>query len=126
MFIMPEEETADAIWLTTEHGPPEHAIAFVKVTPGHTVGQIEIELTPDGAKRMVVTVTYQYTALCTAGEAFVRDFTEAAYEAFMQAWERRLNRYRRTGQTLASYRGTTHASAPSAINLRDPHGPTVE
>lgn len=98
----------------------------MKVAPGHTVGQIETELPSDGAKRTVVTVTYQYMALRTADEAFVRDFTAAAYEAFMQAWERQLNRYRRTGQTLPSYRGTTYASVPSTINPRDPHGPTVE
>jgi hypothetical protein len=70
VFIMPEKQTVDAIWLITEHEPAQHAIAFVKVTPGHTVGQVEIELAADGAKRTVATVTYQYTALSAAGEAF--------------------------------------------------------
>lgn len=100
VFIMPEDETDDAIWVITEHDPADHVVAFVKVTPGHTVGRIEIALAPDGSEHTVATVTYQYTALSAAGAAFVRDFTEAAYATFMQAWERQLNHYLRTGRML--------------------------
>jgi hypothetical protein len=51
-------------------------------------------------ERTVATVTYQYTALSDAGEAFVRDFTEAAYVDFMQQWEWQFNHYLRTGRML--------------------------
>lgn len=100
VFIMPEEETDDAIWVVMRHDPAAHNVEFVKVTPGHTVGQIEIALAPDGSARTVATVTYQYTAISAAGEVFVQDFTEAAYAAFMRAWERQLNHYLRTGRKL--------------------------
>jgi hypothetical protein len=101
VFIMPEEETDDAIWVITEHDPADYIVAFVKVTPGHTVGRIQIELDSDGPARTVAAVAYQYTALSAAGEAFVQDFTEAAYAAFMQAWEQQLNHYLRTGRMRA-------------------------
>lgn len=100
VFIMPDDDTDDAIWVITRHDAAAHVVAFVKVTPGHTVSRIEITLASDAPERTVATVTYQYTALSDAGEAFVRDFTEAAYVDFMQQWERQLNHYLRTGRML--------------------------
>jgi hypothetical protein len=100
VFVMPGDETDDAIWVITRHDPAAYAIAFVKVTPGHTVGRIEITLSADGVERTTATVAYQYTALSAAGEAFVHEFTDAAYATFMQQWERQLNHYLRTGRML--------------------------
>lgn len=100
VFVMPGDDTDDAIWVITRHDPATYAVAFVKVTPRHTVGRIEIALAPDGPQRTVATVSYQYTALSEVGETFVRDFTDAAYVEAMQQWERQLNHYLRTGRKL--------------------------
>lgn len=100
VFIMPSDG-GEAIWVITRHDPSAHVVEFVKVTPGRTVGRIEITLRPDGPQRTVADVTYQYTALSEDGEAFVHDFTEEAYIDFMQAWERQLNHYLHTGEKLS-------------------------
>lgn len=100
VFVMPRNDADDAIWVITRHDASAHAVEFVKVTPGHTVGRIAIALASDGPQHTVAAVTYQYTALSDAGEAFVRDFTEAAYVDVMQRWEQRLNHYLRTGRML--------------------------
>jgi hypothetical protein len=100
VFIMPGDDMADAVWVITRHDASAHAVEFVKVTPEHTVGRITITLASDGPQRTVATVTYQYTALSDAGEAFVRGFTEAVYVDVMKEWEQQLNHYLRTGRML--------------------------
>lgn len=99
VFLIPEE-SQQAIWVTTEHNSTEHIVEFVKVTPGHTVGHISIQLQAAREGGATATITYQYTALSPTGEAFVRGFTEDAYAMFMQQWKRQLNHYLQTGQRL--------------------------
>ncbi len=43
---------------------------------------------------------YRHTSLGPEGDEVVAGFTEAHYTTFMQAWERRLDHYLRTGQSL--------------------------
>ncbi len=99
VFVTPGE-AGEAVWVVTRHDASAHVVEFVKVTPGHTVGRIRVQLHPEGPQQTAAEVTYQYTALGEKGEAFVRGFTEAAYADFMRAWERQLNHYLRTGEKL--------------------------
>jgi len=100
IFITPGDEGHDAIWVTTRHEPEDWLVRFVKVTPLHTVGRIEIVLedAPDGGT--FAYVTYAYTALSESGRAFVEAFTAERYEAFMQGWEEALNYYLSNGSKL--------------------------
>ncbi|HUF71240.1 MAG TPA: hypothetical protein VMM79_21505 [Longimicrobiales bacterium] len=100
IFIMPGG-TAESIWVTTEYAPAER-IAFLKVTPGRTVGEIDIRLRREGEAATALDVTYTYTALNPAGEDDVGAFTAAAYRAFMEEWERELGHFLETGEKLAA------------------------
>jgi hypothetical protein len=104
IFIMPGE-TAESIWVTTEYVPAER-IAFLKVTPGRTVVEIDIRLHRDGESETALDVTYTCTALSPAGEDDVGGFTPAAYRAFMEEWERELNHFLETGEKLAAEQST--------------------
>jgi hypothetical protein len=88
----------ESIWVVTVYRPEEHRIEFLKVTPGETVGQIEIALRPDGAGGTAANVSYTYTALGPAGERFVASFTAEAWRAFMREWEDELNHFLATGR----------------------------
>lgn len=102
VFITPGEP--EAVWTVTRYEPPER-IAFIKVTPGVTVGQVGIVLRPDADGGTYADVTYAYTSLGTPeGDAAVAAFTADAYGEAMKLWERRLNHFLGTGTMLAEGR----------------------
>jgi hypothetical protein len=94
-WVMPGSGTADPIWVVTRHDPAAHRVSFVKTTPDHSVGLIDIALAPapDGGSH--AEITYDYTALSEEGRRFVRAFTAEHYAAFMKAWEDSLNGFLR-------------------------------
>lgn len=102
LFVTDEGEGEDAVWVTVEHDPESWRVGFVKVTPGHTVGRIEIQLQDKPGPGTYAYVTYSYTALSESGRAFIEAFDESHYQGFMQEWELALNHYLRTGDRLSS------------------------
>jgi len=98
IFTTPTEDGGESLWVVTVYRPEEHRIEFLKITPGVTVGQIEIVLHPGETGGTAAHVTYAHTALSPEGERFVAGFTETAYEAFMREWEDELNYYLETGR----------------------------
>ena len=99
IFVMPGEP-AEAVWVTTRYKPQSFQIEFAKVTPGFTVGRIEIRLWQNAEGGSDAEVTYSYTALSREGEAFVNNFTGAHYQQFMREWENELNHFIKTGERL--------------------------
>ena len=102
VFVTPggEDGSPDAVWILTHHDPNARHLTFYKVTPGVTVGKIEIALAADGADRTRATVSYEHTALGPKGEEFLEGFTEEWYRDFMEEWERLLNHYLETGKRI--------------------------
>lgn len=89
----------DAIWYITRHEPGNGFVEMVKITPKVTACRLAIQLraAPGGSE---ADITYCYTSLGAAGDAFVASFTENYYREFMQDWESRINHYLRHGSAL--------------------------
>jgi len=100
IFVTPAEPHS-AIWLITHYDPQAYTLEMYKVTPGHTVGKLEIALLADGTDGTTATVAYEYTALGPAGEDFLAGFTEARYGELMAKWEEALNHYLTSGEKIA-------------------------
>jgi hypothetical protein len=100
IFIMPGQPH-EAIWVVTRWEPQDYFIEFLKITPGVTVGRIDIQLRPGEAQQTLAEVSYAYTALSEAGEQFIEQFTAEHYTAFMHEWEAELNHFLTTGQKKA-------------------------
>lgn len=83
---------AEAIWTVLAQDREAGSVEMLKVTPGFLVVRLTILLTPAG-QGCHAEVTYSYTALGPAGEAFVRSWTPEAYAGFMREWETELNAY---------------------------------
>lgn len=94
-------DTAPAIWVVTRHDPAKHQVEMIKVTPDHTVGKLRISLAGDDEGGTRSSVSYEFTAIGPAGEAFLEEFTEDWYLDFMRNWENAMNHYLRTGALLA-------------------------
>jgi hypothetical protein len=99
LFVTPSEP-ADSIWIISRHQPKDLFLEMYKVSPGHTVGKLCIQLTATGAASCTAEVSYAYTALGPAGEQFLESFTAAWYEEFMLGWQNALNHYLQTGKLI--------------------------
>lgn len=98
VFVTPEGGT-EAIWYVTRHEPERLFVEMLKITPGVTACRLQIQLHAHG-EGCLADVTYSHTSLGPAGDELVRGFTAERYRSFMQAWERELNHYLRTGRML--------------------------
>lgn len=81
----------EPIWVVTQHDPTAYKIEMIKVTPGMTVGKINISLAPNETGGTDALVRYAYTALGQEGENFVKAYSEEFFSGFMGAWETTLN-----------------------------------
>jgi len=70
------------------------------VTPGHTVGKLEISLEAERNALTRAQISYEFTSLGPAGDEYLKEFTDQWYAGFMQAWETAMNFYLETGELL--------------------------
>jgi hypothetical protein len=73
---------------------------MLKILPGVTACRLSIQLSENG-NGSFADVTYSHTSLSPAGDEFVAKFTADYYQQFMQAWEKSLNHFLKTGVQLA-------------------------
>ncbi len=69
-----------------------------KVTPGITVGKLQISLIAQGQTATNATITYEFTSLGPLGDKYLETYTAQWYEEFMQVWEGQMNHYLETGE----------------------------
>lgn len=100
MFITPADDQS-SIWIVAKYHPSAFHLQMYKVTPGHTIGKLEISLQNQGSDACKATISYEFTALAKAGEDFLKEFTQQWYVDFMQGWEKALNHYLTTGEKLS-------------------------
>ncbi len=90
----------DTIWTVTRHEPEDLRIEMLMVTPGRTVGKLEISLRDDGDGGTAAKVAYTHTSFGPRGDAFLEEFTADAYRELMESWEAELNHFLSTGDKL--------------------------
>lgn len=91
------DQGREAIWVFTEWDPEKGRVELLKVTPGVTVGQISVRLTPEPTGT-AAEITYMHTALSEEGRRFIESFSETFYARFMKEWEAAMNHYLETGE----------------------------
>lgn len=87
-----DHASGQAIWIVKRYDPPRHIIELYKVEPGDKVGLVIVRCRDHGTSTEVE-VTYEYRALSDRGRAFVADFTEEKYRAFIDEWKELLEGY---------------------------------
>ena len=92
IFLTGDDQN-ESCWIVTEYDPYRFRLEMIKVNPGVTVGRVSIGLRLNEEGTTDALVTYMYTALSRAGEAFIESYTEDFYVQFMKHWESSLNEY---------------------------------
>jgi len=98
IFITPDK-LGTSIWYITRHEPERWFVEMLKILPGVTACRLEIPLLENGDE-CFADITYSHTSLGSAGDEFVAKFTADYYQRFMQAWEKGLNHFLKTGYRL--------------------------
>jgi hypothetical protein len=98
VFVTPDER-GKVIWYVTRHEPERWFVEMLKILPGVTACRLEIQLSANGGG-CFADVTYSYTSLSAAGDELVAAFTPEHYKKSMQAWERAMNHFLKTGYLL--------------------------
>jgi hypothetical protein len=100
VFRVEAESGPDTIWVISRCDRERHAIEYLTVKPDTQVGHIRIEVADGSDGTSAATVTYTFTALTEQGNALNDTFTEHHYLHKMRWWEKAINHYLRTGETL--------------------------
>jgi len=77
-----EEET---LWLVLRHEPAA-AVEYARITPGNRAAIVRVRCQAIGADATRVYVSYEYTGLSEAGNAYVRSMDEARFREFIASW----------------------------------------
>ena len=90
-----------SFWIITTHDPLNYEIEMYIVSPGITIGKLEIKLHKDGDDKTKANISYSYTSLSSEGDEFVKNYTEEKYINFMKVWEEEMNHYLLTGKKIS-------------------------
>ena len=85
--------TANSIWIVKKYDPKTHFVQYYKMEPKDKIGVVTVECTELEDEKTKVQVTYKYVALSTAGEKFISEFNNTAYENFIGEWQKLLTIY---------------------------------
>ena len=91
---------AEAVWVNTMWDPQAGRVSYVHVSANRDVTEIRIAVSGPEQGPTRVEVTYTWTALSPAGNAFVEEQTEAFFAKRMGEWEEKMACYLRTGKKL--------------------------
>lgn len=86
-FLTREDgEPAPTIWLVTALDPAGLRVSYARVTPASRIGLVRVAVTPETEEACRVEVSYVFTALTAAGNAYLAGLTEERYRAFIDSW----------------------------------------
>ena len=90
----------DTVWVVTCHNPEQRRIVFSRFTPESRTCVLTIHVQPKEEHRSSVDISYTYTGLSPAGNAFIDSFTQEEFLAAVTFWERSMNHFLATGEKL--------------------------
>jgi hypothetical protein len=93
-------ERGETVWVISRHEPEIHELEMIMVTPGSTVGKLEIKLSDAGQGRSAADIAYTHTSLGPEGDKYLPQLTAEWYDGFMAEWDAELSHFLKTGSKL--------------------------
>jgi hypothetical protein len=94
-YTVPASSKIETIWIMPTYDPAARVIDYYFVTPGHVTAELHISVVPEGSTRARTSVTYRYTALSDAGNAFIAKWADE-FPKSGPHWAEHINRYLET------------------------------
>lgn len=95
-----EDDGVASVWYVTVLDRDKGLVEMIKHTPGKTISKLNISIRPITAETTRAEITYGFTSLGTAGDLFLKGFTQETFETAMDAWEQAMNHYLAKGEML--------------------------
>jgi len=86
MVFVTDAGDEETLWLVLRHEPEKGAVEYARMTPGNRVAIVRVLCAPADSGSTRVTVSYEYTGLSEAGNAYVRAMDEAGFREFVESW----------------------------------------
>ena len=86
MVFTTGEGANETLWLISRYEPASGEVEYVRTTPGNRIAIVRVRCAALAASSTRVSVSYEYTGLSEAGNAYVRSMDEAAYRTFIESW----------------------------------------
>jgi hypothetical protein len=80
------------IWIVLGHAPDVGAVEYARITPGQRLAIVRVHCSGIDKVMTRVTVSYEFTGLSEAGNAYVHSMDEASYRAFIESWSEAIRR----------------------------------
>jgi len=90
-----------AIWYVTTYDIENGHVEMIKIMPDYSVSKLEITVEPSKESTTSVFITYTITSLNEEGDIIFKGFTKENFDISMQAWEKAMNHYLKTGELLS-------------------------
>jgi len=100
VFVTPNLDGPETIWVVTEYDPARFRIEFVWLTPNLVAAQIRIRLEANTGGNTTAHIVYTYTGLSVEGNREVERYDEEWFRQKMQGWEMAINHYLKTGRVI--------------------------
>ena len=103
LFVIRHPGQPETVWLLVAYDAAAGHVAYVHLTPGSDVTEIDIQLRPGPERNTLAEVRYTWTSLGPPGDALIQSKTPEDYQRSMRHWELALNHYLTTGQKVAGH-----------------------
>jgi hypothetical protein len=92
MVFTTTHQNEKSYWSLISYDPVRYLVRYARVTPTSRFGFVEVSCETQGQKTRA-TVTYTFTALTEAGNAYLESFTETSYQQMIDSWQTQINTY---------------------------------
>lgn len=93
MVFMTGHDREETFWSLVRFDPVRCVARYARVTPASRFGFVEVACEDSGGMMTRATVTYTYTALTDAGNAFIDAFTAEQFREMIEAWQVEIDHY---------------------------------
>lgn len=93
MVFVTKHDREETYWSLVRFDAERGLVRYARVTPGSRFGLVEVICEDGGGMRTRATVTYRYTALTEAGNAFIDGFTAERYREMIDSWQVEIDDY---------------------------------
>jgi len=100
VFATPHHDEVETFWYVTQYDKEQHLIEFVRMTPFENIVKIQIQLKSIDEEQTESHISYQYTGLNEAQNAYIESTLEEDFQNSMSWWEQSLNHFLKTGEKL--------------------------
>jgi hypothetical protein len=87
MVFVTDADDEETLWLVLQHEPRAGAVEYARITPGNRVAIVRVQCDAMDQGSTRVTVSYEYTGLSEAGNAYVRSMDETRFQEFIESWK---------------------------------------